>query len=60
MNDNPDSAERYRKRAEELRAIAQTMKDASARGSLLEIAEDYERMARSREQMDKMDPQHRR
>ena len=38
-------AARYRKRAEELRAIANQIMDLKARGTLLEVADDYERMA---------------
>ena len=52
MKEDLDSAVRYRIRAEELRAIADTMKDAEAKKTLLDIAKDYERMARSRERID--------
>ncbi len=40
---------RYRQRAEELRAIAAQVMDLKARATLLEVAEDYERMALSAE-----------
>ena len=40
-------AERYRQRAEDLRAIAAQVMDLKARGTLLEVAEDYERMAQA-------------
>jgi hypothetical protein len=42
-------ADRYRQRAEELRAIAEQVMDLKARGTLLEVAEDYERMAQAAE-----------
>jgi hypothetical protein len=38
-------AERYRRRADELRAIAEQLADQEARATLLEAAQDYERMA---------------
>lgn len=37
--------ESYRSRAEELRAVAQGLKDQEARDSLMRIAADYDRMA---------------
>jgi len=42
-------AERYRRRAVELRAIAAQMLDLKARSTLLDVADDYERMAQSAE-----------
>jgi hypothetical protein len=39
------NAFRYRQRAEEVRVIAQTTKDASMRRILAGVADDYERMA---------------
>ncbi len=42
-------AERYRQRANELRSIAATLNDDPARATLIEIAEDYERMAATAE-----------
>jgi hypothetical protein len=42
-------AERYRQRAVDLRAIAEQMMDLKARATLLEVADDYERMAQSAE-----------
>ena len=42
-------SERYRQRAVELRAIAAQMLDLKARETLLEVAEDYERMAQTAE-----------
>ena len=52
MEEDLDSAQRYRQRAEELRAIAeQPLLDEKTRKTLINIAEDYERMARSRERL---------
>jgi hypothetical protein len=46
VNDGMESkADRYRRRAEELRAIASQIMDLTARATLIEVAEDYERMA---------------
>ena len=42
-------AERYRQRAVELRAIADQVMDLKARSTLLDVAEDYERMAQTAE-----------
>jgi len=59
MEENPDTAgASYRKRAEELRTIAETMKDKSARETLLDIAADYERMAGTLERMDEVRREH--
>ena len=49
MEHDLDSARRYRQRAEGLRSIAEQAFDKKMKQILLEIAEDYERMARSRE-----------
>lgn len=48
-------AERYRQRALELRAIAEQMMDLNARTTLLEVAEDYERMAQTAENIARPD-----
>lgn len=40
-----DRAERYRKRAKELRAIAKGIEDAEARDALLNLAASYDNMA---------------
>ena len=40
-------AERYRQRAEELRTIAAGIMDLKARATVIEVAEDYERMAQA-------------
>ena len=45
-------AEEYRERAEELRVIAEGMKDTYAREALLRSADDYERMAGWAEKID--------
>ena len=47
-----NKAERYRRRADALRAIAAHLIDAGARATLLEVAKDYERMARAAEKAD--------
>jgi hypothetical protein len=52
MKEDLDSAKRYRRRAEELRVIAETTKDKRSFKTLMDIAEDYERMASSRERID--------
>ncbi len=52
MKEDRDSAARYRQRAQELRAIADAVTDTGNKKTLLDIAEDYERMARSRERID--------
>ena len=51
MEDDLDSAARYIERAEEVRAIAVTMTDERTRQSLLKVAEDYVRMAETRNQI---------
>lgn len=48
MQDDLDSAARYIDRAEEVRVIASTMSDYRTRVSLLKVADDYLRMARTR------------
>jgi hypothetical protein len=55
MKEDLDSATRYRQRADELRALAEETKDAKARQALLDVADDYERMAQSRERVDRLD-----
>jgi hypothetical protein len=47
MEDNLDSVARYRERANELRMVAGDMSENDSRKTMLEIAEDYERLARS-------------
>jgi hypothetical protein len=51
MKEDLESAQRYRQRAEELRAIAQATVDPNARKALLQVAEDYERLAETRERI---------
>ena len=46
-----ESAAWYRKHAEELRAIAADMLDTKSKQTLLRVAEDYDRMAVSRERL---------
>jgi hypothetical protein len=60
MKEDLDSAKRYRQRAEELRLIAEKTKDATSKDTLLDIADDYERMARTRERIDEMDRERKR
>jgi hypothetical protein len=45
MRDNAARIENYRRRAEEVRIIAESLKDADARVLLLKVSEDYLRMA---------------
>jgi hypothetical protein len=45
MKTRKEKIESYRNRAEELRAVAETMKDGTARATLLGIAMDYDKMA---------------
>ena len=51
QDDDLDFAARYRQRAEELRAIADQSVDPNTKAALLALAEDYERMAQSRERL---------
>ncbi len=51
-NEDLDSATKYRRRAEELRQIAGSVDDEASRKTILEIAADYEKLARSRELVD--------
>lgn len=44
-----ERAKDYRRRAEQLRAIAEGSKDVEAQETLLEMAREYERMAEERE-----------
>jgi hypothetical protein len=55
MVDDVAAARRYRKRATEVRAIAETMTERNSRVILLRIAADYERMARLRVRVGKAD-----
>jgi hypothetical protein len=55
MEDDSRTARRYRKRAEEIRTIADGMLDSNSRGILLAIAHDYERMAGSLDRIDETD-----
>lgn len=45
-----DKASEYRRKAEELRTIAETVKDRDSREALLRLASDYERLAQQAEQ----------
>ena len=44
-----DNAEHWRKRGEEMRVLAEDMRDPQTRAVMLKIAEDYERLAKSAE-----------
>jgi hypothetical protein len=45
-----DRSENYRARAEEIRTMADGMKDPAAREIMLRLAENWERMAKTAEQ----------
>ena len=47
-----ETARRYRLHAEELRVLAESMELDRSRDVVLEVAEDYERMAKSLEAID--------
>jgi len=47
MDGDQDTAERYRQRAQHVRAVAAQMMDKEAADLLLSIAADYERMAQT-------------
>lgn len=47
MASGPDYIQECLSRAEELRALAQSMTNAEARKLLLRVADDYERLAKS-------------
>jgi hypothetical protein len=53
MDNESDTAARYLKRAEQVRAIADGVKSDSARKILIRIAADYERMARTVAEIEK-------
>ncbi len=55
MFDDAAVARRYRKRAKEVRAIAEAVLERKSRMILLRIAADYERMARLRVRVGKAD-----
>ena len=51
MDGDAELAARYRKRAAEVRAIAETLTDDQAKKILIEVASDYEQMARALSEM---------
>jgi len=53
MENESDTAARYLKRAEQVRAIADGIKSDSAREILVRIAADYERMTKTVAQIEK-------
>ena len=50
MPDIIHDPDHWRQRAEEMRTIAEDMRDLIARATMLHIAEDYERLARRAEE----------
>ena len=55
MDGDENEAGRYRQRAEEVRKIASATKDKDSRATLTQVADDYERMAETREALAKSD-----
>ena len=55
MAGDEEEAGLYRQRAEDLRKIASATRDKAARATLIQVAEDYERMARARDSIAKWD-----
>jgi hypothetical protein len=55
MDNEANTATRYRQRAEELRLIAESARDAKTRKLLQGVAEDYERMAETSERIAQSD-----
>ena len=53
MTQDRESAARYRQHARNLRSIANVTKDPKVKQALLEIADGYEELARTRERMDR-------
>lgn len=49
MSEEHDTARRYRLHAEELRMIAEKMDTEDNRDAVLQVAKDYEKMAKSLE-----------
>ena len=56
MIDTGARAAHYRRKAEEVRAIAETMADTSSRRILMTVATDYDMLARSVESTHLPDP----
>jgi uncharacterized protein YjiS (DUF1127 family) len=46
MSQDDDTAARFLQRAEELRCVAEYMKNRQSRETLLRLADDYEKMSR--------------
>ena len=57
MKGDSEAAVRYRRRAEEVRIIAEDTQDSRSRAILLTIADDYERMARQMDDSAEIDRQ---
>ena len=51
MEEDLESAQRYRERAKKLRIVAEGTKDKVARKTILGLADNYEQMAASRERI---------
>jgi len=56
MRDREARAAHYRRRSEQVRAIAQVIQDAAARDTLMAVATDYDMLARTIEQTYMPDP----
>ena len=50
-------ASEYRKHAEECRVLAQSMKDSPQREQLLEMARNWDQMARDRDRLARLHPE---
>ena len=53
MSEELEAAQRYRAHAEQLRSIAADTADKTSRDILLQIADDYDRMAQSLQSIDR-------
>jgi hypothetical protein len=51
MDEYADRAQRYRQRADELRAILPDMRDQMCRGTVMKIAEGYDHLTVSQDQL---------
>ena len=58
MYDKADLAKRYRRRAEEVRTIAQGLYDEAERNKLMQFVDDYEQWATVMETTGRLNPRH--